>query len=224
MSRRGPPPDISRMYSLKVDGLSHRTSLEDLESLFEKYGRVGDIYIPKDHRTRESRGFGFVRYYSKHDAEDAIDSLDGRKFDGRELSVQYARYDRPEREYHVRSRGGGGGRRRSRSRDRRSRSRDRRSRDRRSRSRDRRSRSRDRRSRSRDRRSRSRDNNKRSRSRDNKRSRSRDNKRSRSRDDDDDGRRSKSRDDKRSRSRSGSDDGGKRRRRDSGDRRSSEED
>jgi len=128
MSRRGPPPDTSRMISLKVDGLSHRTNVEDLESLFEKYGKVGDVYIPKDYRTKENRGFGFVRYFSKHDAEDAIDSLDGRKFDGRELSVQYARYDRPERDY---NRGGGragGGSRRgrySRSRSR-SRSRDRR--------------------------------------------------------------------------------------------------
>ena len=36
-----------RMVSLKVDGLSHRTNLEDLESLFDKYGKVGDVYIPK---------------------------------------------------------------------------------------------------------------------------------------------------------------------------------
>merc|ERR1719481_291672 len=122
---RGPPPDTSRMVSLKVDGLSHRTSIDDLESLFEKYGRIGDVYIPKDYRTKESRGFGFVRFYSKNDAEDAIDALDGRKYDGRELSVQYARYDRPDDR---RDRRGGG---RDRSRDRgdrrgyRSRSRDR---------------------------------------------------------------------------------------------------
>lgn len=62
---RGPPPDITKMVSLKVDGLSHRSTIEDLESLFEKYGRIGDVYIPKDYRTKESRGFGFVRYYSK---------------------------------------------------------------------------------------------------------------------------------------------------------------
>ena len=62
---KGPPPDISKMVSLKVDGLSHRSTTEDLESLFEKYGRIGDVYIPKDYRTKESRGFGFVRFYSK---------------------------------------------------------------------------------------------------------------------------------------------------------------
>ncbi|XP_023342635.1 serine/arginine-rich splicing factor 2 [Eurytemora carolleeae] len=123
MARRGPPPDTSRMVSLKVDGLSHRTNLEDLESLFDKYGKVGDVYIPKDYRTKENRGFGFVRYFNKDDAEDAIDALDGRKFDGRELSVQYARYDRPDRDYGGGRGGGGdrggrGGGRRSRSRSR----------------------------------------------------------------------------------------------------------
>lgn len=138
----GPPPDTSRMVSLKVDGLSHRTTTDDLEGLFDKYGRIGDVYIPKDYRTKESRGFGFVRYFNKHDAEDAIDGLDGRKYDGRELSVQYARYDRPDerRGGYGGGRGGGGGRDRSRSR---SRSRDRRDRSR-SRSRDRRDRSRSR--------------------------------------------------------------------------------
>ena len=38
---------VFRMISLKVDGLSHRTSSEDLEALFEKYGKIGDVYIPK---------------------------------------------------------------------------------------------------------------------------------------------------------------------------------
>jgi len=130
MSRfgRGPPPDTSRMVSLKVDNLTYRTTSDDLEYLFEKYGKVGDVYIPKDHRTRESRGFAFVRFYDKRDAEDAMEALDGRQYDGRELRVEIAKYGRPEND---RSRGeerGGGGfgrnrggrsRSRSRSRDRR---------------------------------------------------------------------------------------------------------
>ena len=31
----------------------------------------------------ESRGFAFVRFYSKRDAGDAIDAFDGRDLDGR---------------------------------------------------------------------------------------------------------------------------------------------
>jgi len=125
MTFRGPPNDVSRMISLKVDNLTYRTSDKDLEYLFEKYGKVGDIYIPKDRNTRESRGFAFVRFFDQRDAEDAMDGLDGRMYDGRDLRIQMAKYGRPEPS------GRGRGRSRSRSRDRRRRSR---SRSRRSRS------------------------------------------------------------------------------------------
>lgn len=61
MSGRG-PPRIEGMTSLKVDNLTYRTTCEDLRRVFEKYGEVGDVYIPKDRFSRESRGFAFVRY------------------------------------------------------------------------------------------------------------------------------------------------------------------
>ena len=60
--RGGPPPDISRMYSLKVDNLTYRTSVEELKRTFSKFGDVGDIYIPRDPVKRESRGFAFIRF------------------------------------------------------------------------------------------------------------------------------------------------------------------
>jgi arginine/serine-rich splicing factor 2 len=83
------------MVSLKVDNLTYRTTPEDLRRAFEKYGDVGDVYIPRDRFTRESRGFAFVRYYDKRDAEDAMDALDGAIMDGRELKVHMAKYGRP---------------------------------------------------------------------------------------------------------------------------------
>ncbi|KAH8233935.1 hypothetical protein KR032_004172 [Drosophila birchii] len=130
-----PPPRIDGMVSLKaslkislyirqVDNLTYRTTPEDLRRVFERCGEVGDIYIPRDRYTRESRGFAFVRFYDKRDAEDALDAMDGRMLDGRELRVQMARYGRPSSPTRSTSnrRGGGGGgsgggaRRRSRSR------------------------------------------------------------------------------------------------------------
>lgn len=36
-----------------------------------------------------------LRFYDKRDAEDALDAMDGRMLDGRELRVQMARYGRP---------------------------------------------------------------------------------------------------------------------------------
>merc|ERR1712088_1249885 len=66
------------------------------EYLLEKYGKIGDVFIPKDKFTRESRGFAFVRFYDKRDAEDAMDALDGRMYDGRDLRIQMAKYGRPD--------------------------------------------------------------------------------------------------------------------------------
>lgn len=60
------------------------------------------------------------RFYDKRDAEEALEAMDGRKLDGRELRVQMARYGRPtspsnNNRRNNNRRGGGGGRRRSRS-------------------------------------------------------------------------------------------------------------
>lgn len=111
------------MVSLKVDNLTYRTTPDDLRRVFERCGEVGDIYIPRDRHTRESRGFAFVRFYDKRDAQDALDAMDGRMLDGRELRVQMARYGRPTSPQRGGGGGGGGGRRhngrdRGRSRDR----------------------------------------------------------------------------------------------------------
>ena len=103
------PPSTQGMTSLKVDNLTYRTTPEDLERVFEKYGDVGDVYIPRDPFSRESRGFAFVRFYDKRDAEDAMDSMDGAILDGRELRVQEAKYGRPSESHHRRGGGGGGG-------------------------------------------------------------------------------------------------------------------
>lgn len=54
-------PDIKAMTSLKVDNLTYRTTPEDLRRSFEKFGEIGDVYIPRDKFSRESRGFAFVR-------------------------------------------------------------------------------------------------------------------------------------------------------------------
>lgn len=106
--KRG-PPDIADMVSLKVDNLTYRTRIEHLEPLFSKYGKVGDIYIPRNYRTQESRGFAFVRFYDRRDAEDALERLDGKQLDGREIRVSKAMHGRPDGAAGPPRGGGGGG-------------------------------------------------------------------------------------------------------------------
>lgn len=58
---RATPPNIDTMHSLKVDNLTYRTRVEDLRRYFDKYGQIGDVYIPRDQFTRSSRGYAFIR-------------------------------------------------------------------------------------------------------------------------------------------------------------------
>jgi len=95
MSFRRIPPNTEGMVSLKVDNLTYRTTPDMLKKVFEKYGDVGDVYIPRDPHTQDSRGFAFVRYFDERDADDAIDRLNGALLDGRELRVQFAKHARP---------------------------------------------------------------------------------------------------------------------------------
>lgn len=78
MSYGRPPPRIEGMVSLKVDNLTYRTTPEDLRRVFERCGEVGDVYIPRDRFTRESRGFAFVRYVWKQYSTIEIEFSSGK--------------------------------------------------------------------------------------------------------------------------------------------------
>jgi len=106
-SRR--PPETDEMISLKVDNLTYKTTPESLKRVFDRYGDVGDVYIPRDPYTQDSRGFAFVRYFDQRDADDAIDAMDGQMLDGRPLRVQLARHARPQQAGFRRGGSGGGG-------------------------------------------------------------------------------------------------------------------
>ncbi|XP_077214124.1 serine/arginine-rich splicing factor SC35-like [Tasmannia lanceolata] len=89
---RSGPPDIRDTFSLLVLNITFRTTADDLFPLFDKYGKVVDIFIPRDRRTGDSRGFAFVRYKYADEAQKAVDKLDGKNVDGRDIMVQFAKY------------------------------------------------------------------------------------------------------------------------------------
>jgi len=108
------------MSTLKVNGLTYRTVERDVEKLFDKYGKINEVFIPKDRFSRKSRGFAFVRFVHRDDALNAFEDLDRRMFDGRELTIEWSKKDGGNERRAARSRD------RSRSSRRRSHSRDRR--------------------------------------------------------------------------------------------------
>lgn len=76
---------------LYVGNLSFGTSASDLEQLFAGHGSVASCDVITDRDTGQSRGFAFVQMESDQDAKAAIEALDGREVDGRNLRVNEAR-------------------------------------------------------------------------------------------------------------------------------------
>ncbi|CAN5883119.1 RNA-binding protein [soil metagenome] len=76
---------------LYVGNLTFNTSSSDLETLFAPHGQVTSAQVISDRDTGRSRGFGFVEMSSSDEAQKAIDSLNGKDVDGRELTVNLAK-------------------------------------------------------------------------------------------------------------------------------------
>jgi cold-inducible RNA-binding protein len=87
---------------LYVGNLTYNVNESDLEALFTPFGTVQSAQIIVDRDTNRSKGFGFVEMGSDAEAQAAIQALNGRDHDGRNLTVNEAK---PRED-----RGGGGGR------------------------------------------------------------------------------------------------------------------
>ena len=77
--------------NIYVGNLTFNTSSADLEKLFGEYGEVTKAQVINDRDTGRSRGFGFVEMASSDEAAEAINSLNGRNVDGRDLTVNQAK-------------------------------------------------------------------------------------------------------------------------------------
>ncbi len=63
----------------------------DLRSLFADYGTITSASVITDRDTGRSRGFGFVELADETLAGKAVGQLDGRDWNGRQLTVNKAR-------------------------------------------------------------------------------------------------------------------------------------
>ncbi|XP_047321229.1 serine/arginine-rich splicing factor SC35-like [Impatiens glandulifera] len=73
---RSGPPDIKDTFPLLVLNITFRPNIcDNLFPLFDKYEKVVDVFIPRDRRTGDSRGFAFVRYKYAEEAQKQLRSL-----------------------------------------------------------------------------------------------------------------------------------------------------
>jgi RNA recognition motif-containing protein len=72
--------------NIYVGNLSWECTNQDLQTLFAGYGEVSSARVIEDRETGRSRGFGFVEMEAAG-AEQAIETLDGSQFLGRDIKV-----------------------------------------------------------------------------------------------------------------------------------------
>lgn len=88
--------------SVYVGNLSYEVTREDIQGVFEEYGKVKRVSLPIDRDTDRPRGFAFVDMAEEAEETAVIEALDGAEWMGREMKVNKAR---------PRTEGGGGGNR-----------------------------------------------------------------------------------------------------------------
>ncbi len=94
---------------LYVGNLSYAVTDESLHSKFAEFGEVQSAKVIMDRESGRSKGFGFVEMANDSEADRAVETLNGKDFNGRALNVSEARPQAPREGGGGRSFGGGGG-------------------------------------------------------------------------------------------------------------------
>jgi|EP01044_Picomonas_judraskeda_P017343 translation initiation factor 3 subunit G len=84
--------------SVRISNLSEDASENDVQELCRNFGAVRRVYLATDKRTGLPRGFAFVDFHNKSDAEKAIETLNGYGYDNLILSVAMAEPSKPREE------------------------------------------------------------------------------------------------------------------------------
>ena len=86
--------------NIYIGNLSSNVTDQDLQKLFETYGKVDRSNVISDRETGRSKGFGFIEMPDQSEGQKAIEELDGQEVDGRNIRVNEARpkEDRPRRD------------------------------------------------------------------------------------------------------------------------------
>ncbi|KAG8715054.1 translation initiation factor eIF3 subunit g [Ceratobasidium sp. 394] len=83
------------MPTLRVTNVSEDTQEDDLRELFSKFGRVARVYIGRDRETGVGKGYAFVSFEEKANAERAMQKVNGMGYDNLILSVQWSQPREP---------------------------------------------------------------------------------------------------------------------------------
>ncbi|TRY99569.1 hypothetical protein DNTS_032880 [Danionella cerebrum] len=82
--------DTTNHFHVFVGDLSPEITTEDVRAAFTPFGKISDARVVKDLATGKSKGYGFVSFYNKLDAENAIVHMGGQWLGGRQIRTNWA--------------------------------------------------------------------------------------------------------------------------------------
>lgn len=89
---RGTEEERASTTCLFVGALPRSWTEEDVRANFESFGPIENVFIHTP-----SKGFSFVKYENRSDAEAALAAQDGKEFDGRRIAIDWS-VQRPRQE------------------------------------------------------------------------------------------------------------------------------
>lgn len=83
--------DGNQTPTLRITNLTPDTTEDEVRALCSQYGRVGRVFVAKNRETQESKGFAYVSFYRREDAERALGKLDRAGYNHVILHVDWAK-------------------------------------------------------------------------------------------------------------------------------------
>ena len=80
----------AKQGKLIVRNLGFDLKEKHMKAVFRKFGPILEINIPVNPTSNLNRGFGFVEFEKREDAASAITALQGTKYKGRNLTVEFS--------------------------------------------------------------------------------------------------------------------------------------
>ncbi|KAJ8317000.1 hypothetical protein KUTeg_004904 [Tegillarca granosa] len=85
-----PKQDTSKHFHIFVGDLSPDIETHQLREAFKVFGEISDCKIIRDPQTLKSKGYGFVSFVNKVDAETAIGNMNGQWLGSRPIRTNWA--------------------------------------------------------------------------------------------------------------------------------------